>query len=76
MIELTTPSGRVLIDETRISAVSEENKHSQISCRVWVGETITGDSGFNIVETYEEVIKTLYDIMRKEKLNSLELTRL
>ena len=56
MIQLTTPVGRVLIDETRISAISEETADSQIYCRVWVGETLSEDSGFNIMETYDEVV--------------------
>jgi hypothetical protein len=61
MIQLTSPVGRVLIDENRISAVSEENAESQIPCRVWVGDTMTEDSGFNIMETYDEVLKIIKD---------------
>ena len=49
----------MLIDENRISAVSEENTGSQIPCRVWVGDTMTEDSGFNIMETYDEVLKII-----------------
>ena len=49
----------MLIDENRIFAVSEENAESQISCRVWVGGTMTEDSGFNIMETYDEVLKII-----------------
>ena len=49
----------MLIDETRISAISEETVESQISCRVWVGETLSEDSGFNIMETYDEVLKII-----------------
>ena len=59
MIQLTSPVGRVLIDKNRISAVSEENAESQISCRVWVGDPSTEDSGFNIMETYDEVLKII-----------------
>ena len=59
MIQLTSPVGRVLIDENRISAVSEENTESQISCRVWVGDTMTEHSDFNIMETYDEVLKII-----------------
>ena len=49
----------MLIDENRISAVSEENTESQISCRVWVGDTMTEHSDFNIMETYDEVLKII-----------------
>ena len=49
----------MLIDENRISAVSEETLKGQISCRVWVGETSTEESGFNIMETYDEVLKII-----------------
>ena len=49
----------MLIDENRISAVSEETLKGQISCRVWVGDTSTEESGFNIMETYDEVLKII-----------------
>ena len=49
----------MLVDETRISAISEELPESQISCRVWAGETLSEDSGFNIMETYDEVLKII-----------------
>ena len=59
MIQLTSPVGRVLIDETRIAAISEETSDTQISCRVWVGESMSEASGFNIMETYDELLKII-----------------
>ena len=65
MIELTTPVGRVLINENKITAINEEADSSQINCRVWLGETLGEHSGFNILETYDEVATILLELTAK-----------
>lgn len=59
MIHLNTPVGRVAIDETIIAAVSEEREGGRVSCKVYVGNTLSDESGFNITNRYDDVLRII-----------------
>ena len=50
-LNLTTPEGRIVIDESEILAIAETQEPS-LGCQIWAKGV---EESFNIVDSYDEV---------------------
>jgi hypothetical protein len=56
ILNLTTPVGRIAINERDIIAISEHNRHSNVKAQIWLRGM---EEACNICEEYDEVIGLL-----------------